>query len=232
MQQHEPIWIEGNYQFEKLVRENMWRGDGTKNNPYIIENLMIYSGDMINCIRIQDVDVYFVIKNCLLVGTRKIYVTNESNIFLKHVTNGIIINNTCLISFCGILLEGSTNNIIMNNTYIGDEGNGIDLWSNSLNNILINNTCITNDAFGIFLTSSNNILSNNRCIANRGGIYLTSSKAQNNIIMNNTFISNKEYGILIDKDSSNNIVFNNISQYENKIRNEMTIIRKLINTKR
>jgi len=231
---HEPIHIKGNDEFAKIAKEEGWAGNGTKHNPYIIENLEINSKGGY-CIDIASVDVYFVIRNCklhgakyieehflsghglVLVGTKNGIISNNtlisneySGIHLIYSSNNIITNNNCISNDRkGIYLYKSPNNIIINNTCILNGDNGIELSENDNNNILINNTCVSNGDRGIELCSTkNSILINNTCISNRMGIKW--SYGTNLIITNNKWILNDSNGY----ENSTHIYIKNLETYK------------------
>jgi parallel beta-helix repeat protein len=138
------ILIENNTEFE------IWPGNGSLSNPFMIENLMISGRDSyygFYCLTIHNTDSYFVVKNC----TFKIPGDSYGNVIrLYNVTNGIIEN-------CTIIVEEYEN---------GYEGDGIDLYASA--NIQVRDCRISGGLTGIELWQSvncvikSNILSNQR----------------------------------------------------------------------
>jgi len=61
-EERDPIHIEGNENFSEKAEEEGWPGDGSEENPYIIEGYRIEGGDD-NGIRIKDVDLSFKIRD-------------------------------------------------------------------------------------------------------------------------------------------------------------------------
>lgn len=63
-----PIYIndnDPNYSWSKTATENDWcRGNGTLNEPYIIENITINGQYTYSCLAIEFSNVYFLIRNC------------------------------------------------------------------------------------------------------------------------------------------------------------------------
>ena len=192
---HEPIYIKSNDVFTDIVRTEGWAGRGTKDNPYIIENLIINGSGFTYCIWIENTDVYFVIRNCKLFGAMDNKEPWGCSIYLKNVKNGIILNNTCTENEDdGIYLYQSSNNILSNNTCTYNANHNIALLHAS-NNIITRNNCIGSKKCGIFISGSdNNILTNNTCVVNgRDGIHIVGSS--NNVITHNTCTKNNSEGI-------------------------------------
>jgi len=181
---------------EKIHIDNNWTaakstgictGNGTYSEPYVIEDLVINSGNSESCILIENSDVYFKIENCTLYNSGPgLY---NAGIKLNNVLNGQLINNDC-----------STNN-----------GVGIGLYQ-CQNNTIVGNIVNNNDKFGLFLVvSHNNILSENTLNENSDGIYLGLSN--NNKILNNSAFNNDWRGIYLSSSSNNNTIMNNNVTY-------------------
>ena len=109
---HSPINITNNSQFNST--NGVRFGNGSKNNPYIIENWSIdaYYDDGI---WIENTDAYFIIRNCY------IYNGNTKNRFrygisFDKVTNGMAENNRLTNNYIGIKMNNSKGNIIANCT--------------------------------------------------------------------------------------------------------------------
>ena len=84
-----PININGNIHFEEFTNQNNWTGEGTKENPYIIENLRIEDDNSDFGISIHNVSKYFVIDNCFI-GKSKF------GVLLNNCQNGNIKNSEFL----------------------------------------------------------------------------------------------------------------------------------------
>ncbi|MHA2302902.1 MAG: NosD domain-containing protein [Candidatus Thorarchaeota archaeon] len=204
---HAVIAIDGDAEFSDTALLEGWPGDGSPENPFIIDGLDIdLGGGEGHCIMISNTRVSFTISNCNLTGA-------EFGIFLDNVTNGELVNNTCNSNNVGISLEGSHSNTVANNTCLWN-WEGIYLID-SESNTVANNTC-NNNVFGIrFDESDFNIIMNNACNSNnRSGIYLHTSNS--NTVAKNT--CNGKYGIGINygiglSDSEFNTVVNNTCHY-------------------
>ncbi len=219
---HAPIVIDGDANFSAKALLEGWSGDGSPENPYIIDGLDIDLGGAYGpCVRIDNTAVSFIIRNCKLTGS-------WAGIFLNYVTNGELVNNivdgntfgllieyssnctmtdnTCTNNFEGISFEDAYYNTVANNTCSNNNNRGIELHDSNFN-AFSNNTCNRNDAYGISLRESfSNVISDNTCDNNTYGTYLSNSDF--NTAENNTCSSNYESGIsLINSDS--NIVVNN-----------------------
>ena len=136
---HAPISINGNADFAAQATSEKWTGNGSAENPYIIENYDIdasilpyeaWQGHR-GGIHIEYTDVYFVIKNCVVYDGR----TNEtSGIYFYNVRNGSIDAVISYNNYVGIFLAASSwafsnNNQITNCTvHHNFYGMGLD-WS-------------------------------------------------------------------------------------------------------
>ena len=214
---HSPINITSNADFANQALKEGWTGNGSKTNPYVIENYNITANG--TKITIQNTSVYFLIQNIvtnelictdlnastlLQISCYKYFTDKLASIFLNNVSNGII--NAIKItdySESGMYIGNSSNLIIENNDIIGIDTfsysslqNGIYLIKNSINNSLINNTILMGYSTGIFVSSSslnliaNNTIVNNYPLASYNGLYLVHGLWLD-LADKNTIISNK-----------------------------------------
>jgi len=118
-----------------------------------------------DAIRIENTDVYFVLRN----NTLK--TLSGSDQFLDNVINGNITNNSVSNGYFGILLQYSSNNTLTNNLVSSNSQSGIYLYSSS-NNTLTNNTANDNSWSGnrLWSSSNSNTLNNNSANRNREGV--------------------------------------------------------------
>jgi len=159
-------------------------GSGTKEDPYIIENITINkneSGDY--CIKIVNSQVFFEIRNCTCTYGR------ENGIRLINVRNAKIINSSCSNNYNGIYLKGSNNITIIKNNISDNNLNGI-LIENSYNCIIKNNSIALN---GFNPYWHHMYFPENKPYG--GGIAFWTS--DNNSITSNQFNSNKHFGIAL-----------------------------------
>jgi parallel beta-helix repeat protein len=222
------ITIDGDTNFSDTALLKGWPGNGTHDNPIIIDGLHIdRGGEFGHCIMISNTQVSFTISNCILTGANVTYYwgmggsLEGAGIHLQNVSNGELVNNTCYNNTGrGIYLEDSTYNTVMNNTCHINYGHGIHLVGSNYNTV-VDNTCHNNLEYGIFIDrkhvdwenweeSHDNTVTNNTCYNNGLGIALSGSN-HNTVVNNNC--TNSNCGIqLWDSDTntlSNNICFNN-----------------------
>jgi parallel beta-helix repeat protein len=216
------IDIDGDANFSDIALLEGWPGDGSPENPFIIDGLNIdFSPDQDDCgcfpwgecISISNTRVNFIIRNCNLTGARIADISYGAGIYLQNVSNGVLVNNTCSSNSYGILLHDSTYNIVANNTcnsntetYGPSIGTGIEIFASDSNTV-VNNTCNNNFDSGISLSFSKfTIVANNTCNSNfDSGISLYSSSS--NIVANNTCNSN-DIGIFIHESSDITVTHN------------------------
>lgn len=198
---HSPILISSDSDFSSQG----FPGNGSVTNPYIISGYYISTPS--RCIHIENTDVYFIIRDCLLAGDNAL-----AGIQFEYVTNGEIRNNTIIDTYAAVYFWYSSSNRIVNNT-ITENDDGLSLWYSS-NNVLINNTISENiEGISINHDSDNNIVANNNITESFfSNIYLRTSSS-NNRLENNT-ISNEEMhrnnqGVYIFS-APNNILSSNI----------------------
>jgi parallel beta-helix repeat protein len=219
---HPAIAIDGDANFSITALQEGWPGDGSPENPYIINGLEIdLTGGVGHCISINNTRVNFIVSNCSLNGadvthfftnmdTPPWVALSGAGIHLLNVSNGELVNNTCNNNNGrGICIDESYYNMVANNT-CNNNFYGI-LLSGSDHNIVANNTCSRNDV-GISLGGSDqNTVANNTCSRNDGrffGFGINLYRSESNTVFNNTCNSNK-IGIALDNDSDSNIIMNN-----------------------
>jgi parallel beta-helix repeat protein len=219
---HVPIHISGNEDFASQAANEGWIGDGSQDNPYIIEGYEIDGNGGAYCIWIENTTAWFVIRNCMVWNATNWDVEpNGVGIYLKKVQNAILSGIECYGPRVGLLLGLSNNNTITNNKCGNNSLYSICL-SNSNNNTITNNTCSNNSVTVELYSSSNNTVANNTCtecsagcvsmdgsnyniISNNNGPGAYLSYSKNNIILDNNF-----FGGPVQLDSSdNNIIKNN-----------------------
>ncbi|MCX8173767.1 MAG: right-handed parallel beta-helix repeat-containing protein [Thermoplasmata archaeon] len=207
---HAPIHINGNADFANQVATEGWPGDGTENNPYIIEGYDIDGASGSYCIWIENTTCYFTIRNCALQGATAIGVAPfGAAIALSNVQNGKIENNICTGSIRGVYIYGgSAKTAVLNNTANANSQHGIALYYLDDHTIL-NNTA-TGNAHGIYLYSSRNGTVA-FCTANSNsasGLYLGSS---DNLTVTSNNANSNTYGISLSSTSNTTIDANTVS---------------------
>lgn len=201
---HSPIFINGsNWSTCDAVT-----GNGTVNDPYIIENLMIDAGKK-DGIHIYNSDAYGIIRNCTIWGgTNGIDLVFSSNI---NITNNTAYNN----KYNGFRLFYTFHSTLTRNTAINNLHNGFYIWGmdyyiqdityiwpSSLS--LTENIAINNSLNGFYMRAfASSDFSNNTGDLNLNGISL-------DLCSNSTFIANNmknNYYCGIYSTQSNNCTF-------------------------
>lgn len=112
---HSPIVIDGNDEF--TPENGVTDGNGTEEDPYIIENWVIEGhGSNLEGIYILNADVYFIIRNCTAID---FYGVSSglfgSGIRFSSVKNGRIENTTTCRNFYGIQVDKNSSYIEIDN---------------------------------------------------------------------------------------------------------------------
>ncbi|MHA2318092.1 MAG: right-handed parallel beta-helix repeat-containing protein, partial [Candidatus Hodarchaeales archaeon] len=196
-----PISISGNEDFIDTVERENWPGNGTINNPYLIEDLQIIGFSSRRLIEIFNVDLHFRISNNLLsVGWVGIYFLN--------VRNGIIENNTVTAnSGFGISIYFSQNSTIVGNII---SNNRYGIWLDTSPGNLIAENVLENNDDGLYLSFSeeNEITKNLISHSTYDGIYLLVSR--NSFISENIITNNDGFGLNIYNSWENWILNNSL----------------------
>ncbi|MHA2365837.1 MAG: right-handed parallel beta-helix repeat-containing protein, partial [Candidatus Hodarchaeales archaeon] len=199
---HDPIRIDGNTEFETQVGIESCSGDGSVDNPFIIEDYNITGVQLSDyLIDIQNTDYYFIINNLLLENGAR-------GLFFKNVVNGIVTNVYSTRNEEGFFLEDSQNNTFFNNTAYDNLGKGFYFGLASQNNNLTNNMADYNEnGFYLESDSSNNVLNANAASYNTfDGVRF--SQSGNNTLTSNTAFNNGENGFYFQLSSTNKILNN------------------------
>ena len=146
---NESIYIDGNSMFAAKATSEGWNGDGTSNNPYIIEYYNI-SASTENGIEIRNTDVHFIVQNVSITNGLSNYF---HGFYLFNVSNGVFKNDTANNNLAGFLLTNSFNNTFTDNKANNNLHGFRFLYSH--NNTLANSTINSNLEYGIYLDNSN-----------------------------------------------------------------------------
>ncbi len=221
--EHQPIAISSDQDFD----DQLWPGNGTEDQPYLIENLNITDNGY--NIKIENTRKHFIIRNCYLtanfntgVGVEIINVTfakvsncyierRQTGIFFQETINSVIEDNVMSdFSSQGIALIKSHDNYIFNNTLSNIDSNGIYIYNStgvtaSQNRIsdTTTNGIYVSDA-SIFCQALNNTITN----AGANGI---TSEANYFIATYNTVTITTWGGIIVYGSEGSNISLNTIS---------------------
>ncbi len=201
---HDPIHIKSNSDFAVQAEKEGWSGDGTLDNPYIIEDYDINASKS-NGIEVRNTDVYFIIKNCVIHDG-----INNSGIYFKNVRNSVVNEVVSYNNGVGIDLTDSYNNIISNSS-ISNNYCGICIYSYgfSHNNTIIGNNIGYNNINGIEVDSSSSIIITKNKIINTIGNGIKISSSSTITITRNNIMDNFR-GIDLQESSSITVSENNI----------------------
>ncbi|MFX1501316.1 MAG: nitrous oxide reductase family maturation protein NosD, partial [Promethearchaeota archaeon] len=172
---------------------NWCKGSGTWEDPYIIENITIDGQNLYNCIRIDNSNVYFTIRNCTLINGVGEY-WHSGGIRLENVSNGKLLNNDCSFNQQGIYLLNSNNNTLSGNTANNNTIHGIVFWDQCDNTKIIGNTACFNhqgikiDSYTPYYNGNNLVINNNASYNLDAGIVISDNN--NTEILNNNAINN------------------------------------------
>ncbi len=188
--------ISGNW--SATTTEDWCYGQGTWEEPYIIENVTIDASSSPTGIGIliENSNVYFVIEQCTISNA------GGAAIRLQNVVNGHLMENNLSHNNGGIKVHAGENNQIIDNIVTFNEQYGLDL-TNGLGNNIFDNTISHNNGWGMFIYESNQTtITRNNVNANaQMGILVESDSdtTDNNIITNNTVNYNGWNGIYLEK---------------------------------
>ena len=143
---HSPITITDDVDFFNQG----WPGNGSEDDPYLIEGLNITSSS--TGISISNTQSHFEIRNCLISSLSP---SGNPGIYLSHVINGIVNESIVSAHDIGIDLYWSHYCVLANNTAIDNQRHGYRL-DFSENCTLIENKAYGNSNHGMDLGSSDN----------------------------------------------------------------------------
>ena len=220
------IIIDGNLDFHQTAIENNFTGDGSLNDPYVIENYEI-SAAIEHGVLIKNTNLHFIIRD---VTVNDSILNKHCGFYLENVTHGRLEDNTAYNNQYGFYLKNSFNNTLITNTAIGntnglmldcsylniltaniiiDNRHGFSLES-SYNNIISGNEVINNTYLGFYLRYSyNNTLTENLATGNLNGFTLSYSDL--NTFKNNTANNNDQHGFRLSFSHYNNLIENTAS---------------------
>ena len=161
---HGPIAIDGDANFSAAALAEGWTGDGSAQDPYIIENYDITMGTTPEAsISITNTRVNYTIRGCNLIGPAA---TPSYGIYLVNSTNGRIVNNMITNFATGLNVTGGCRNLVVTGNNISYNSDGI-WWDNSDNLTITDNHCSHNFFAGIYISDSDEgTISGNNCSAN------------------------------------------------------------------
>ncbi|MFX1286049.1 MAG: NosD domain-containing protein [Promethearchaeota archaeon] len=186
---HPPIFINGNKDFIATAQNKGWQGDGTVQNPYLIDNLNIThpSKDLFT---IKNTDLHFLMNNCYLI----VY-PDPSGLLPQPETFTLYFDNV--------------SNAIITNTMICKSFNGMKLIRCA--NITFKNSIFQTHAYGITIDSSYNIHTINNSVSQVYFSAITLKSSKTCIISGNNITNTHSSGIFLDSTESTIIRMNNVS---------------------
>ena len=220
------IIIDGNLDFHQTAIAENFTGDGSLNDPYVIEKYEIYA-TIAHGVHIKNTNLHFIVRD-VTVNDGKL--NNYYGFYLENVTHGRLEDNTAYNNQYGFYIKNSFNNTLIANTAFGNT-NGLTLNSSYLNILTVNiitdnrhgfslelsynntisgNEVIDNTYLGFYLSSSyNNTLTENVATGNLNGFTVIYSDL--NIFINNTANNNDQHGFRFLDSNYNNIIENSAS---------------------
>jgi len=218
----EPIHITNDVDFAVQAEMKGWPGNGTQSDPYVIANLSIVSSS--NCIDIQSVEAFFIIRNCALRTTdmngRALYISEAHEVIVSGCRaegglSGIELFqcDRCSVQYCrvkhtgfGINASISPETRITGNT-VGNCTFGITLCGSNLTDI--HNNTVYDSYIGVMAQFSHGChLDNNSVTESTSGIELQVG-CVNWTVTRNEVLYNSGIGLKVYADASWTIVFDN-----------------------
>ncbi|MFW9971344.1 MAG: NosD domain-containing protein [Candidatus Odinarchaeota archaeon] len=153
------ITIDNNWS-ETVAMYSWCSGAGTEEEPYVIEGISINSGTRGACIYIIDSAEYFIIRNCNLSNSIKLYSSDKfAGIYIEKAEFGIIENNTFYKDYIGVSIYEAENVIIRYNEFIGshninETGYGRGVLVNEGKEMTITNNTFINYYEGVVIFDS------------------------------------------------------------------------------
>ena len=225
------ISIDGNGDFQSQATSNLWTGNGSISEPYIIDKVNVtgISGTE-NLITIQNTDCYFIINNSIVSGglnginfysvlhgsvqNSTIFNNTQDGIYIWNTNDTLIFNNTLHSNlYRGFEIRSSEFNMINNNS-VYDNGNGIGTYESANFNTFSYNIVFQNNLGFSFYNGQkfNNTYYGNIVHNNNYGFYLatfgTSVSVRENSFKNN-YVYNNTNGFFLDEPADNNTILSN-----------------------
>jgi parallel beta-helix repeat protein len=231
---HGPLHINGNSDLVNLAQLYGWPGNGTPENPYLIEGYTFDGNGGGYAFWLENTDLHVLIKNCRIWNATSTYIfpygaglrlVSASNITVSHnlitsskhaielcgAMNVTIKHNTVTDSYFGIYFNTpASSNALVERNIVTKNNEGIVLYDGPIGEIIGN--VISNNAIGISMSGArSNIVKGNEIYENYyHGMYLTGGSNLNDVRENRIY-SNGNCGIVLDSSNSNQIVYNTIS---------------------
>jgi nitrous oxidase accessory protein len=179
LQHHRSIVINSDYEF--TAENGVCSGQGTANDPYVIEDWRIDAGLDDYGIRIHGTTRWFVIRNVDISGAAK------AGVYLSYVRNGTIEDCTFEANWAGVTLTFSVYNRVARCAFAKNT-DAIRFYFSAGNQIL-DCTFDENDDAVWFDASNANEVVGNLIVDSHMGIYLNLG-SEDNYIVGNAFVGN------------------------------------------
>jgi parallel beta-helix repeat protein len=186
--------------------EQGWPGYGTVTNPFIIENLHIFTNS--SCISISNTSAFFTIRNCELESYWFESVGLGYNaIEIENVENGLI--EDCIIdakAACVFLFKCENANVTNNNI---ESSQSQSVYAVDVSNCEFSSNVMLNSGIEMIEGMSTSIVNNLITDSQSAGMHL--SNASNLRIVSNSILSSVSHGIHLDEISQTEVLRNNIA---------------------
>ncbi|MFW9767999.1 MAG: nitrous oxide reductase family maturation protein NosD [Candidatus Thorarchaeota archaeon] len=209
---HVPIVIYGDDDFKTTAEAELWDGDGSESDPYIIENFDFDLGGISgNCINITHTTVYFIIRNCTFTGES---VSGEVGIYLYNVTNSEI-SDCMFYDLYGGMHIRAYNSTITNNEVLSVMSYGMMV---SMENSIISKNTIHGGYTGLIFQGPGHCEISNNTITDSSEALMNVQNSDYLTIADNQLINGTLYGLYILLSNNNTIIRNTFSRCGDGIR--------------
>ena len=204
-QNHSPIDIQGDMELSTFAVTEGWTGDGSSNDPYVIENYSINSTSPPGAIRISNTSSHILIKNCylwVLSGTG-INASDADNI----TAQGLSVLSDGSSSVYGIRASGA------NSLRIEDcslEETNLSLVGCS--EVDIDNLTVSRAGIALDISGSSGISISNSTFEDQGKTSVSIRNSRYFLFRDNLIADSSESGILMDNISHSEIASNRITR--------------------
>lgn len=192
---HPSIRIEGNDQFDSIAKEESWSGDGTADDPYIIENLTFLAKDDEVSLFIANTSCHFIINNCTFNGDEPEgyqYGSSGIGILCVNGTSGRITNISCNSLTKGVeLIQFNCSKLI---NIRGNLGSTTVMISGSSHVLVERVSGYSYEGPRLVITQSNNVTMSNASGSTQGGCILSLQYSKDVTVHGCSFYSMHGYG--------------------------------------
>jgi len=204
---HDQIWIQSDQEFHDQAAAELWDGDGSEGDPYII------TGYFFDCetqpLRVWHTTVYWIFTDNVIDGVGAVV---QCGTWIENATNGAIVDNEIFNRHVGISISVSENFLVSGN-YIHDcWGTGIELLVGSNKTIIKDNIIEDIGAAGIYSSTSKDCVVENNTISRTESLAIALiGQAPNCNISDNTISDCNSKGIMMSQTSNGFVTGNSIN---------------------